>query len=1423
MEAIDKTLYGEVGAALIPYNLNEQGFIAFGHHVKGGTFSLPYLKAPASDPTKWDDEAKEPVMSGGQPVDPDYLPPYRRAPGLLDLHPNVMQENMQVSFKQGFERIEVVLTRNPSFILDGEITEDNWRLYWTITNRFIPDGAQILEFAEEYDGSIAGWPTPGRPPYDSGTGEYPEGAEFDALWETIQYTERHRWYRIKFVDYDEENNPVVGRISPPIPIGQDSTTFVIEVFKYRRQGLKDTDNPADVIPATPPPFDSQGRPNNNPAGWENTPPSSPSTQYLWRIRGLRELKGEINTQVGWSRPALVNEDNETTRYSATGKPNPEVIVPQNADVADDDNEADLVAAGWVPSLDYDPTIHNYIATRTGSSLNWTVWKVERITPQETDITKRVYKLFPRLVDYDDPLWVNEHRPVGSDPSNQRWLREIQPETSFMVNFVSEAVFYADNTIKQDWSAPVPFTSQLTYQDYISIHPDDSDAIDATREIDDTIIRRLTGGVETRDPEKLWLRAQLFLGNNDVLAGEEIEATYQWYKIFDDGEFLTVPEDLGTNRDIQVLHSDITGRAIFRVEVTIEDADGFNDIQSAIDEGVIDGPPLFVEEISIKDQVDGRDGRTLSAHPTQPYFIRAGEGSGVVLLPNTIIIRAEVDNAIKANVEWYYLDGDDPTTDTWVEITATTNSDSSAPKHLYKNANNDLVLVGGEEITATDIFDLVGNDVYFKAEIPAVGILPVLQDWVMVSRREQADLAAGESAFDVHVENPFHLVRVDGLKDPIEGQLDDIDSRIEVRKGSSVRPWDDYTIDVVSVSGVFTDTNGVLIGNDAGNKRIITIDEDLIGWDNTKEKGFVVLDVTLGTETKRVYIGIGTTVEPEGFTGLNIISDRATFNFDYSPGGRNDIELTALLTRHTEDGNEPVAGFNYEWVVVQGRYKGVGAGNVISDVDAVDEVLTVSHEDLDGSAVYGCYAYLTKTGSSYNAPFYYDEVRINDVPDNSTKLLFNNNDHTNQPPLPVNHFDSYPNNTAGLNSWYKVETSNSKWYAQSHDGGTTWRGPFKINPASGVAIPGEDGEDGQDGADGANGGLYSWEGTETIPFNTSITGARVHVLGKVQTTELGGLWVAIYHTNLQNTARVAVGTTTGNAVELGLFNGSSGQTQWRIFWCPVENIPSSTTDLRLYIWSSTLQSGTLRKIIVHAAPTGMKGEDGLSVISATVISGQIVLGMSDFSVITVGGRVQFEPEFRVTSTHIQTKYKHQSAGFWANVVALSTITGLQGPKGVTDGVSKQLFSHYRNLGGVAIPNENAAFNVFVGGVIDTGNTSNKLLKIDCSAAVYNDADDFLVLKVLPVTSFISAGNNFVHAQIMSDSFRIRGIANGVSSGAPAQYSITDYYFTNRRYIQLYVSKNQQGSAGSLRLISAFMEVSILDSANLQLSTGIKTLI
>ena len=301
MAAINVEDYGPLSSGLVPRNLNQDAIVGFGTHVKGG-HDYPYLQAPASDPAKWDDANDTPILQGEEPIDPDYLPPYRRAPGILDMHPIKMVENMSTTVKVGFEVLTCQLTRNPDFISWRQIDEDNWNSYWQITSRMIPDNAQIVEFAEEYDGSIGGWPDSGRPPYNDSTKTYP--AEAESLWETVQDTKIHRWYRIKYLAYDENDDPIVGKISPPIPIGENSTTFVKEINYFIRNGEIGVDTLEDSRPDRPDAF-VNGVPNNTPAGYTDTIPPTPTTDYLWKTSALQELSGDINTDIGWSIPSYV--------------------------------------------------------------------------------------------------------------------------------------------------------------------------------------------------------------------------------------------------------------------------------------------------------------------------------------------------------------------------------------------------------------------------------------------------------------------------------------------------------------------------------------------------------------------------------------------------------------------------------------------------------------------------------------------------------------------------------------------------------------------------------------------------------------------------------------------------------------------------------------------------------------------------------------------------------------------------------------------------------------------------------------------------------------------------------------------------------------------------------------------------------------
>jgi len=277
--------YGYVNNAVVPNNLNEEQFVAFTEHIKGSHMQFPYLKAPASDPAKWDDDNRVPVLDGGgiNPVDPDYLPPYRTAPGLLDLHPQRMTKNMLVTVQEQFQVVTYILREDPRFITYGDIDEDNYRNYWSEVSRVSFQYEKEIWFAEEYDGSFPGYPDVGMPPYDYSTSTYPAGAEY--LWETIEDTSRHRWYRYRVATYDTDGDPIISDWSPPIPISKTASLYVQIKNIFIRNGSKVGSSPTTGDrPATPMPIKLDGSPNNLPTGWDDSWVSTPTDEWLWISR-----------------------------------------------------------------------------------------------------------------------------------------------------------------------------------------------------------------------------------------------------------------------------------------------------------------------------------------------------------------------------------------------------------------------------------------------------------------------------------------------------------------------------------------------------------------------------------------------------------------------------------------------------------------------------------------------------------------------------------------------------------------------------------------------------------------------------------------------------------------------------------------------------------------------------------------------------------------------------------------------------------------------------------------------------------------------------------------------------------------------------------------------------------------------------------
>jgi len=1068
MAVINPDEYYSTSLGYVPRSLNQKVSIAIGHTLKGG-FNFPYLEAPAADPTYWDTPSDGPTPAG-EAI--GYLPPYRTAPGLLDLHPNRMVEQMAATVKIGFKRVTVVLSRNPDFISIGDITSDNWNEYWSIISEFIPDNAQITEFAEDYDGSLPGLPEdpdyPKRPPYDSVTG-YPAGAE--SLWEDVEDTSRHRWYRISYLDYDETDTPIVGYITPPIPRSQGSTTFVREVNYFKRNGTKTGSPPlSSDRPDRPPAFTSSGVPNNSPTGWSDSVPAAPATDYLWKITALQEADGNIITSQGWSVPQYVKEDVETVRYSNTGKPNPDTIVGPTEDVATGSNEANLVAAGWVPSADFDPSIHFYIATRTGSSGSWTNWKVERIIGESGVQRLRKYKLYPILTDYDDPTWQAAETPTTVDPAPDGWVDYLSAENNFEVNFVIEGAILPDGSFLEPWSAPRPFTSVPTYADLIQVYADDG-GIDLNQFEEPTFRSSFTGGVENHDPEDIWLRAELYKGAQDVYADTTITITQKWYKIYNDNAFIPSPAVFSTARQHIVNNADVIGRAIYRVEMILDDAGLNTKIQDAITAGyvtpttLLDGTnetrPVFIEEISVRDFVDGLDGRALSASATQSRFLLDTTPTPDELLPAVIIVRAEVDNVDKNDVEWDYLNGTDPTSDPWVQITATSPSGVSTPAYTYVDTENNLVLVGGDVTTATDIFTLVGsNDVYVRARVDASGSLTALEDWVMVSKVDAGAIVSGEAAFDVYIENPLETIRVDALGTPLAGELSDVIADIEVRKGATVQTNSAFTVTCTAVTGGFTNTAWVTItqtGGAGGTKTRIELDEPSITWTTTETKAIIELTVTFGAETKKVYMQVATVLEPEGFTGLDITSSDGNFDF-YTYQAGDSKTITAQVVQNTGSGLTPVAGFDYKFTISDGNYDGNTSGHILQDSNSTDLVL--DQDKVNQFVQVTVLAY--PTGVPAGPPLYTTDFRINDLPDNRVKILYNSNDHDTLPSTPGAAYDTYPGPDPGGGGWYRTTDSNAVWYSNSYDGGLTWDIPRWIAGKAGedgVGVPGADGADG----------------------------------------------------------------------------------------------------------------------------------------------------------------------------------------------------------------------------------------------------------------------------------------------------------------------------------------------------------------------------
>jgi hypothetical protein len=381
-------------------------------------------------------------------------------------------------------------------------------------------------------------------------------------------------------------------------------------------------------------INSQGQPNNEPAGWEDIPPLGTAT--LWIITAQKSVYGQLKS------PWVIRKIDERpnyVRYSYKSEPNPNTLVDNNTSASDgSQGDTDLINAGWIKTF----TDQTFMAYRDDDGVGgFTDWQIEKISGESGEYIDNVFKLYPINSDPDSPSVV---APVSRTPENEGWSDSPLVETATTINFISSARKFFDGTLKTAWSNPVPYTGRSTYQDIIS-----SDLGDEFK------INPNTNPPEIA-PSLITLTNKIYKGADKIWEQAGVTITFAWERVYNNGaidsteagatsasDFYYLPA-LGTpgtagylfaNQRISIKPNAVTGKAVFRCTATLSTAGD---------------PIVFEEEFSIVDISDAIDAKNLSVTADNQILIY--DTVSTVFVPSNIELRAYHSNLTNPIYYWY---------------------------------------------------------------------------------------------------------------------------------------------------------------------------------------------------------------------------------------------------------------------------------------------------------------------------------------------------------------------------------------------------------------------------------------------------------------------------------------------------------------------------------------------------------------------------------------------------------------------------------------------------------------------------------------------------------------------------------------------------------------------------------------------------
>src|SRR5690554_405766 len=372
--------------------------------------------------------------------------------------------------------------------------------------------------------------------YNAGYGsdeDYLSGDTGLIIWSSEYNDSEHMWVRQKTGTLADWGIPM------KIDEGYEEGTYNDVRFMWREISLGKPATPSSMV---------DGKLNNEPIGWEDTPETPEGITYqdyilthnLWRINGIKGVYGDLKSN--WSDPIKVSTDPTLVRYGN--------------DASNNDYLNDTYWRGYYSVGD------RYKASRVDASSNWVV---ELITGESGEYTDYVFKEFPNS--YEPTL---DDRPktllgYGTDG----WRDGVfVPQNGYTIH-VSTSRKYSNGEMISGWTIPVRFDGKSSIRCVI-----DSD--------EGTLFKHRTQqGREIIIPTSIKLKANLFDGDDKL---ENSKYTVVWYLgNLDTGTriYKNVPGSpviSGTNdSELTILPDHVDTKQVFTAVSYLEGEDYIDDI------------------------------------------------------------------------------------------------------------------------------------------------------------------------------------------------------------------------------------------------------------------------------------------------------------------------------------------------------------------------------------------------------------------------------------------------------------------------------------------------------------------------------------------------------------------------------------------------------------------------------------------------------------------------------------------------------------------------------------------------------------------------------------------------------------------------------------------------------------------------------